>query len=261
MNFWILIILCIVQGLTEFLPVSSSGHLLLFSQLFGINDNNLLLNLFLHIATLVAVVTHYRKVIFNLIKKPFQPLTYKLILSTFITLIFAFAYEFSGIDDIITNIYGYCFLITALLLIITHRFQKHSSVVKADSEISTKSALLVGLVQGFAVLPGISRSGSTISSLILSGNSEEKSAEYSFLLSVPIIIGGFIFELFKLDSLSTAFSSISPIYCIIAFVLTFTVAFLSLKLTLKLLKGNKFNFFGIYLIFISIFTIIFNLFL
>ena len=259
MNILILLVLCIVQGLTEFLPVSSSGHLLLFSQLFGINDNNLLLNLFLHLATLVAVIIVYRKVIWKLLKKPFQPLTYKLILSTAITLVFALAYEFSGIDDIITNIYGYCFLVTAILLLITHRFQKRASVVSLGGEIRTRSAALVGLVQGLAVLPGISRSGSTICSLVLAGETEETSAEYSFLLSIPIIIGGFIFELIKLESLSDAFSSLSPLYCIIAFFVTFLVAFISLKLTLKLLKGNKFNFFGIYLIFISIFVIIFNL--
>ena len=259
MNFWILLVLCLVQGLTEFLPISSSGHLLLFSQLFGINDNNLLLNLFLHLSTLIAVIIVYRKVIWKLLKKPFQPLTYKLLLSTAITLVFAFAYEFSNIDNIVTHVYGYCFLATAILLLITHYFQKHSSVVSMEGEIKTRSATLVGFVQGLAVLPGISRSGSTICSLILAGETKENAAEYSFLLSIPIIIGGFVFELIKLDNLTSAFSSISPLYCIIAFIFTFLIAFLSLKLTLKLLKGNKFNIFGIYLIFISIFVIIFNL--
>lgn len=259
MNIWILLVLCIVQGLTEFLPVSSSGHLLLFGQLFGINDNNLLLNLFLHLATLVAVVIVYRNILWKLLKNPFQPLTYKLLLSTAITVVFALIYEFSGIDDVVTHIYGYCFLATAILLLITHRFQKQSCVISANHDIKTKSAVLVGFVQGLAVLPGISRSGSTICSLLLAGETQEKSAEYSFLLSIPIIIGGFVFELIKLDNLSSAFVAISPLHCIIAFVATFVVAFLSLKLTLKLLKGNKFNWFGIYLIFVSIFVIIFNL--
>ena len=261
MSFLVLIVLCLVQGLTEFLPVSSSGHLLLFSQLFGINDNNLLLNLFLHIATLVAVIIVYRKVILKILKKPFQPLTFKLLLSTSITLIFAFAYEILNIDNHVTKIYGFCFLITSILLFVTHKFQKRASVVNLNQNISYKSATLVGFIQGLAVLPGLSRSGSTICSLILAGNNEEKSAEYSFLLSIPIIIGGFIFELIKIDNFGEIFASVSPLKIIFAFVFTFAVAIISLKLTLKLLKKNKFIFFSIYLFFVSIFVIIFNIFI
>lgn len=258
MSFLVLAILCLVQGLTEFLPISSSGHLLLFSQLFGINDNNLLLNLFLHLATLVAVVTHYRKTIWNLLKKPFQPLTFKLLLSTIITVVFALIYELSGIDAHVTKIYGFCFLLTAAILFAAHRFEKKSATVTAKNEIGTKSAILVGAVQGLAVLPGLSRSGSTICSLIFAGNSEEKSAEYSFLLSIPIIIGGFIFEIIKADTSTFSNISLNPAYYIFAFVFTFIVALISLKLTLKLLKRNKFIFFSIYLLLISIFVIIFN---
>ena len=258
MSFLILIVLCLVQGLTEFLPVSSSGHLLLFSQLFGINDNNLLLNLFLHMATLVAVVIVYRKVILKILKKPLQPLTFKLLLSTSITLVFALSYELLNIDKYVTHFYGFCFLITSILLFVTHKFQKHASVVSANPEINYKSAALVGVVQGFAVLPGISRSGSTICSLLLAGNDEEKSAEYSFLLSIPIIIGGFVFELLKIKNFAEVFATTSPLEIIFAFVFTFAVAFLSLKLTLKILKKNKFIFFSIYLLLVSIFVIIYN---
>lgn len=258
MSFWILILLCLVQGLTEFLPISSSGHLLLLEQIFKINGNLLLLNLFLHLATLVAVLIVYRKIVWQILKKPFQPLTYKLILSTTITLFFAIAYDFFNIDSVVTNFYGFCFLATSILLFVTHIFKKRSSIVTSSNEIGTKSAILVGFVQGLAVLPGISRSGSTIGSLLLAGNTQEKSAEYSFLLSIPIIIGGFVVEIIKLDNWTQSFSTISPLFAIFAFVFTFIVSFSSLKLTLKLLKGNKFIFFSIYLLFISLFVIIFN---
>ena len=260
MNFWILILLCIVQGLTEFLPVSSSGHLLFVEQIFGIEGELLLLNLFLHVATLCAVIVVYRKIIWALIKKPFQPLTYKLILSTVITCVFAFTYQIFDLDKYMPKVYGFCFLITSILLFSTYMFKRKSAVVPAP-EISTKSAVLVGFVQGFAVLPGISRSGSTISSLILSGNDEGKAAEYSFLLSIPIILGGFILEiidLVKSGGAGNAFASIPVWQCIFAFVLTFLVAMLSLKITLKLLKNNKFIFFSIYLFLLGIGVIIFN---
>lgn len=255
MKIWVLVVLCLVQGLTEFLPVSSSGHLLLFENIFKVEGNLLLLNLFLHLATLLAVVIVYRKSIWKLLKKPFQPLTYKLIVSTLITLVFAFSYEIFDIDKFMPKFYGFFFLITAVLLFATYKFQKKASVVNTG-ELSYKSAVVVGIVQGFAVLPGISRSGSTISSLILCGTNEDQAAEYSFLLSVPIIIGGFIFELIKIDNFDNVFSFVSPVMCVFAFVLTFFVSVLSLKITLKMLKNKKFNYFATYLLLVGIVAIV-----
>lgn len=255
MKFWVLIILCLVQGLTEFLPVSSSGHLLLFERLFNISGNLLLLNLFLHLATLLAVVLVYRKTIWELIKKPFQPKTYKLLVSTLITLIFAFSYEIFDLDKYMPYTYGFCFLLTAVLLYSAYLFQKRSLVVRTG-EISYKSALLVGAVQGFAVLPGISRSGSTICSLLFCGNDEGEAAEYSFLLSIPIIIGGFVFELLKVKDFSSALAGINGLQIAFAFVFTFLVSLASINLTIKMLKNKKFNFFAVYLIFVGILAII-----
>ncbi len=261
MSFWILLLLCIVQGLTEFLPVSSSGHLLLVEQIFGIEGDTLMLNLFLHLATLLAVIVVYRKIIWQILKKPFQPLTYKLLLSTVLTVILAVGYEVLDLNKYGFKIYGFCFLATSIILLVTYLFQKRTTVVKSDKEISTKSAVLVGIVQGFAVLPGISRSGSTISSLILTGNDEEKASEFSFLLSIPVIVGGFILELIKLiknGGASNAFATVNPWLCVFAFIFTFFVAFASLKITLKLLKKHRFVFFSIYLFLLAITVITLN---
>lgn len=259
MSFWVLLLLCVVQGLTEFLPVSSSGHLLFVEQMFGI-ENTLLLNLFLHIATLLAVVIVYRKIIWSLMKKPFQPLTYKLILSTAITVAIAVVYELLDLDKYGFKIYGFCFIITAIVLFVTFMFQRKSTVV-SSGELSVKSAIVVGVVQGFAVFPGISRSGSTISALLLTGNDEEKASQYSFLLSIPVIVGGFALELIKLiksGDTTNAFAGMNVWFYIFAFVFTFLVAFLSLKLTLKLLKKHKFVFFSIYLLLLGIAVICIN---
>ena len=246
MKFYVLVVLCVVQGLTEFLPVSSSGHLMLVEQLFGITDNILLINLFLHLSTLCAVIYVYRDVIFSILKKPFQPLTWKILITTLITLVFACVYEILDLNNSIGKFYGYFFLVTALILFLTYLFQKKSSTIKVG-DVSYKNSIIVGLVQGCAVLPGISRSGSTISALVLMGNSESKASEYSFLMSIPIIIGGFLFEVIKVENWNSVFLSVSWWYIIFAFVLTFLVSLLSLKLTIKLLKKNKFIYFSIYL--------------
>lgn len=254
MDIKILILLAIVQGLTEFLPVSSSGHLLLIEQIFKFSDNTLLLNLFLHLASLLAVVIFYRDIIKKLLKKPFQPLTYKLLISTILTVILALLYEWLGIDKFAEKNYGYFFIATAVLLAVTFIFQK-KSVGVCLNEVGYKNAVLVGLVQGVAVMPGISRSGSTISSLVLSGVSEEKSAEYSFLLSIPVIVGGFLFELLKVEDFSPLISGYNPLLYFMAFVITFFVALLSLKVTVKMLKQNKFIYFSIYLFLLGLVVI------
>lgn len=259
MSFWILCLLCVVQGLSEFLPISSSGHLLFVEQLFGIHEDVMLLNLFLHVATLLAVVVVYRKILCQLLKKPFQPLTYKLLISTIITVCLAMVYKVLDLDKFGFKIYGFCFIATSVLLFVTYMFQKKSAVVPAQ-QISTKSAIIVGFVQGLAVLPGISRSGSTISSLVLCGNDESKASEYSFLLSIPVILGGFVLELFDFvkDGTGNALAGVSVWEYIFAFVLTFLVAIASLKITLKLLKNNKFVWFAIYLFALGLFVVGYN---
>lgn len=257
MSLWILLILCVVQGLTEFLPVSSSGHLLFFEQVFGVTENLMFLNLFLHLATLLAVVIVYRKTILNLIKKPFQAYTYKLILATLFSVILAFVYEFSGVDNVITKIYPFAFLLTSILLFMCHLFQK-KAVTFNTNEISVKNSIIVGIVQGFAVVPGLSRSGSTISSLILTGNDEKSSAEFSFLLSIPIIVGGFVLELIQLNKSGLSFESVSIGSYFLAFLLTFIVALIALKITLKILKNHKFIIFSIYTFVMFIVTFVFN---
>ena len=223
MNIFVLILLCLIQGLTEFLPVSSSGHLLLLEQIFGLENNLLLLNLFLHLSTLFAVIIFYRKILLKLLKRPFQPLTFKLILSTIITVFIAIAYKKLNIDGYVFIIYGPCFILTSIILMLTNKFQK-SAIVMKQKTVSTKSAIAVGVVQGFAVLPGLSRSGSTIASLIFCGNDEDTSMTYSFLLSIPIIFGGFILECFEvgLKSENLIFANIPLL--IFAFLLTFFVA-------------------------------------
>ncbi len=257
MSVWILFLLCIVQGLTEFLPVSSSGHLLFFEQIFCVQENNMLINLFLHVATLLAVIIVYRRTIINFFKKPFQTYTMKLLLATSFTVLLAFAYEFLGLERWITKIYPFGFLLTSILLFACHMFQK-KTVRFNMNQITCKQSILVGLVQGVAVVPGLSRSGSTISSMILSGVEEKQASEFSFLLSVPIILGGFILEIFKIKNNNFSSLDFSFWIYIVAFIVTFFVSMIALKLTIKLLKKQKFIVFSIYTFVMFIVTFVLN---
>lgn len=257
MSFWIICLLCVIQGLTEFLPVSSSGHLTLIEQIFGIKDNILLINLFLHLATLVAVIIVYRKIIWKLLRKPFQPLTYKLLISTIFTCIIAFIFEYFGIEELSFKIYAFGFLITTILLFFMHRTQKSTICVKAGG-VSYRDSVIVGIVQGIAVIPGLSRSGSTIVTLSLCGNKEEECAEYSFLLSIPVIVGGFLLEVIKMFKNPIIPDVFTFEIGVFAFLLTLIVAIVSLKLTLKLLKKNKFIYFSFYTFILFIVAFVMN---
>jgi len=257
MSLWVLILLCVIQGLTEFLPVSSSGHLHFVEQIFGVKGNLLLLNLFLHVATLFAVVIYYRKIIFNLIKKPFQKYNLYIVIATFVTLIFAVCYESFEIDRFVKFIYCFGFLLTSIILLFCHLIQKKGTIVCAEN-INARRSIIVGAMQGLAVMPGLSRSGSTIGTMIFLGFGEEESSKFSFLLSIPIIVGGFAVELIKFlkNPIENHFFNIK-IY-IFAFFLTFFIALIAIKLTIKLLQKKKFIIFSIYTFIMFVITFVLN---
>lgn len=214
------------------------------------------LNLFLHLASLVAVVFVYRKIILKIIKKPFQPLTFKLLISTIFTCILAFIFEAFSLDKYSYKIYCFGFLLTSILLFILDLLQKKMITVKKNG-VSYRDSVIVGLVQGVAVVPGLSRSGSTIFSLMACGNENQESAEYSFLLSIPVIVGGFVLEIIKMIKKPLILNNFTFMTGVFAFLLTLIVSILSLKLTIKLLKNRHFKFFSIYtfILFVVTFTI------
>jgi len=247
------LILGIVQGLTEFLPISSSGHLLLIEHIFGITEGNLFFNILLHIASLLAVVIIMRKEIVNLLKRPFSKKVGTLLLSCVITVVVVLF--LSCVDKFTTISYlGFGFLISAILLLVTHIMANKQKKLSLKSEIGYLDAAIIGVIQGIATLPGISRSGSTICTSLLLGNSRKSSANFSFLISIPIIIGAMVFELIKGDFNATI--NISAISCIIGFVASFVVALLSIKLMLKVIEKGKWLWFSIYLFILSMIVLL-----
>ena len=192
MNPLIAAILGLVQGLCEFLPVSSSGHLVLLQNIFGIEEGALFFDTMLHIGTLIAVFAVYRKTIWALLKKPFQKLTAMLVIATLATVAVTLL-----LGDRLESIFGgeflgIGFLLTAVILTVNDKMAKGKNSISAMKPLS---ALGVGLMQGVAILPGVSRSGSTITGARLFGLDKDSAAEFSFLLSIPAILGSLVLQL------------------------------------------------------------------
>ncbi len=251
----------IIQGLTEFLPVSSSGHLSVFQHFFGINGEEAVLStIVMHMGTLVAVFIAFRKKIFALIKEFFSMIkdiftgkfSYKemngnrrmivmiivSILPLFVFYIFKdFFAGLSSDNDIMVE--GFAFIYTSVLLYIADR---HSNGTKTAGETTVKSALTIGAFQGIALVPGISRSGSTISGALLTGMKREDAVEYSFILGIPVILAGALVE-FK-DVGTAASESLGVL--IIGFVVSAVVGYLAIGLLKWLIKYDKFRVFSIY---------------
>lgn len=250
MAWWIAIVLGFVQGLTEFLPISSSGHLVLLQQIFNIENNVILFDIILHLGTLVAVIIVYRKTIWELIKNPFCEKTFLLITGTIPSLIIAILFKdfFESAFNGSYLIFG--FLTTAIFMLICTYISKHYYLCK---KIDYKNSIIIGLFQGMAIMPAISRSGSTITSAIVCGVNRKDAAEYSFLLSIPIIVCSALYECLKLPS-SPLTLGFTPI--ILGFVTALITGIISIKFMLKIIKDSKYHYFAIYLIILSVFLIL-----
>lgn len=192
MNILIAALLGLVQGLCEFLPMSSSGHLVLFQNIFGINEGAMFFDTMLHLGTLAAVIAVYYRQLWALIKKPFQKKVYLLLLSTLVTTVIAFVFKDLFDSAFEGRFLGIGFLITAVILFLN---EKLSHGKKDIEHMKYTESLGVGLMQGVAIFPGVSRSGSTIAGARFFGLSKEAAAEYSFILSIPAILGSLVLQI------------------------------------------------------------------
>ncbi len=246
------IILGILQGLTEFLPVSSSGHLVLFSKIFGIESDFIFFSVVLHVATLFAVLIYYRKQVFQIVKKPFSTLTLKLVVATVPAIIIALLFS-----DFLESIFDgsllpFCFVFTGILLIVAQMF---SMSEKKHKKLDFKGAVFMGFMQAVALVPGISRSGSTISGGLIGGYEKKESADFSFLMSIPIILASLTYEIIKLIKNNT--TPIFIVETIVGSIFAFLTGLLSIYLMLKAVKKLKLHYFSIYLFIIAIVSFFF----
>jgi undecaprenyl-diphosphatase len=180
-------ILGIIQGLSEFLPISSSGHLVLFQKIFGITENVMSFDIALHVATLAAVVVVMWKDIVEILKKPFSKLPLLIIVGSIPTALMGIFFS-----DLFEKLFesgaclGFEFILTGAVLWYAENVRSRN---KKLAEMNYSDALVIGTAQGFAILPAASRSGFTIAGALFRGLNREFALRFSFLMSIPVILG------------------------------------------------------------------------
>ncbi len=248
-------LLGIVQGLTEFLPISSSGHLVIAEHLLGLSFTDLSLELILHLGTLLAVFVYFRKQIWTLIdalinlkdkeKHTNRLFSFYVIAAMIPTGIIGLALrETLKANKNELNLVGTALIFTALLLFTSNIIQKKQKTTKP---LNLFSSLLIGIGQGIAVIPGLSRSGSTIATALMTGISKKQAAEFSFILSIPAILAATVLEL----DTSIMFT---PSY-LVGMLCSFVAGMFAIHFLMKLITKGGFHLFGYYCLFVGFYVV------
>lgn len=246
------IILGLIQGLTEFLPISSSGHLVLFQKIFAIEEPTLMFDTMVHVGTLAAVVTVLWKEISALLKKPFQRLTWLLIAGTIPTGIIGIMFKdyFEAMFQSGSTL-GYEFIATGIIILFAERL---NSGRKQIEETSFADAAFIGIMQGAAIMPALSRSGLTISGALMRNLDREFAAKFSFLLSIPAILGAAVFQMKDILEAGVAEVITAPI---VAGTITAAVAgYFSVRFMIALIKKGGMKNFSYYVFALGILVLI-----
>lgn len=243
------IILGIVQGITEWLPISSSGHLVLIQNLLGM-EPSIAFDIMLHIGSLLVIFFVFWKDIFEIIHgvirldRKYLTLMMMYIAATIPIAVVGFFFR-NQIESVFHDLrtVGFSLLFTSALLFFS-RYPK-----KKTGSMSFRNAIGMGIAQSIAILPGVSRSGSTISAALMMGVKQEDAARFSFIMVIPAILGAAILELDGIGQMTDIGAMIAGT------ITTMIVGFFSLKLLLKIIKGNKFSYFGIYCFVLGLITL------
>ena len=270
------VILGLVQGLAEFLPISSSGHLALLQQFFGIKEDNVLLfAVLLHVGTLISVFIIYWKDIWELIvelfltikdiftgkglrldERPVRKLGVMIIVATIPTGLIGILLNdfFDGLYNSIVPI-GAGLLVTGCLLVIAERMGTSNRGIK---EMNFRNAIFVGVVQGIAICPGISRSGSTLFGSLLCNLDRTFAVKFVFLISIPSILGSAVMEAPDAIAAGMNMSDLGPI--IVGMIVAAVSGLVAIKTMIKVVSNKKLNYFSYYVWLLGIFVIAFGLF-
>ena len=252
-----------VQGITEFLPVSSSGHLVLIQKIMGISVPTLFFDIVLHCGTLAAVIGALGKDVWAIIRRPFQRITALLVISTVVTAGIAFA-----IKDRIEETFasgrwlGQAFLITALALFVSDYLSRRPGRQRNVAGMDWFDAVFIGLLQGIAITPGISRSGLTLSGALSRRLERDLAARFSFLLAIPAILGALLLQLLELYKsfhfqrvnpavTSGLLAGVSPAALTAGTLTAALVGFAAVNLMLRIIRKRSLTGFGIYTAFLG----------
>jgi len=260
------IILGIIQGITEWLPISSSGHLVLAEHLLNLSQP-IIFDIFLHLGSLIVILIVFRKKIIDLIKGFFRWekekvdfVLYLVIASIPIALVGFF------LNDFIKSIFnepstvGYGLLFTSVLLFlsqfqITNKNKKttnnESNKVNKDNPLNFINTAFMGIAQAFAILPGVSRSGSTISTGLMQSAKKEDVAFFSFMMFIPAILGASILEIGNITSITDSGA------LLVGTLTTIIVGYLSLRLLLNIISRGKFHYFSYYCLVLGLVVLVF----
>lgn len=258
------LILGLIQGLTEYLPVSSSGHLAIGSYLFGINgEDNLAFTIVVHVATVLSTFvilwSEIDWIFRGLFKFKMNDET-KYFLNIVVSMI---PIGIVGVffKDTVEEIFGSGLLIVGCMLLLTALLLTFSYFAKprVKENISWKDALIIGLAQACAVMPGLSRSGSTIATGLMLGNKKEKMAQFSFLMVIPPILGEALLDVIKMAKGHNPFGDVSTIALVVGFVAAFVSGCMACKWMINIVKKGKLIYFGIYCAITGAVTIICSL--
>ena len=240
------IILSIIQGITEWFPVSSSGHLALMQYFFGFQD--LPFDVFLHFASIFAIVIIFWKDIIEILRQKNWKYAGLIILAILPAFLFGVLLKDFIISSFNNLLFLGLFFIFSGIVIFSTKFSKNRK-----SEISSVEALFIGIMQVFALFPGISRSGMTISAGLFAGLKKQEVVKFSFLLAIPVILGASLAEAPQIFS-----QEISYWILFASFIVTFLVSLATIKVLLKIIKSDNFWMFGVYDFVLGILVLILN---
>lgn len=270
------IVLGLVQGLSEFLPISSSGHLAVLQSLFEINEDKVIFfAVLLHIGTLVSIFVVYHKDIYALIKelfllfkdiftgkglrikeRPIRKLGIMIIVSSIPTAIMGLLFS-----DYIDKIFGsltviaICWIITGFILLFSEKLKNNKKEIES---MKYRNAIFIGICQGLAIMPGISRSGSTIVGSLVTGLKREFAVEFAFLISIPAILGSAILEFPKAIKAGIEPSTIGPM--IVGFLVAAISGYFAITTMIKIVSKHKMRYFSYYVWIIGLGTFIYSIF-
>ncbi len=257
MEYLLSMLIGLLQGLTEFLPVSSSGHLVLSQHLLGIKQESLFLEVVLHLGTAFAIVFVYREDIFHLVKSGFSSEPEKKWASWHLLKLLIVGSIPAGIVGVFfkdffeevfmePRISGFMLMVTAGILFLSRRHVERGNI------LTYGSALIIGLAQAFAIFPGISRSGSTIVAALMLGLARKEAGRFSFYLALPAIFGAALLQVKDISEV------VLPLGAIVSgFLVSFVSGVIALKILLRFVEKGKLHYFAYYCLPVGLLAVLF----